>query len=72
MMQNLDRTYTDPRLEAMVRKVNEDLDAVEPAALSGYFSSTLVDCIEDLVAESLSASVRRTGTGETMAVRQIW
>lgn len=72
MMQNLSVTYSDPEVAKLVRKVNEDLDAVTAEALPAYVDSILVDQIEDLVAVSIGSETRRAADGDDIVAQRRW
>ena len=72
MMRSLSQAYADPTLAAMVRKVNEELDAVAPEALPAYVSTTLVAQIEDLIALLMGAAEQRAADDENMVAQRRW
>jgi len=72
MMSNLSQSYADPKLAALVGKLNEDLDAVAPEALPGYVSSTLIDRIEDLIAATMGTSEQRAADDGNVAAQRRW
>ncbi|MBR0974634.1 HAD hydrolase-like protein [Bradyrhizobium japonicum] len=72
MMGNLGVTYSDPKVASLVRKVNEELDAVAPGALPAYVDTTLVDQIEDLIAVSIGSEGRRAGDDDGVADQRRW
>jgi NAD-dependent SIR2 family protein deacetylase len=72
MMSSLAAKYPDPKVAALVRKVNEDLDAVAPEALRNYVESVLIDRIEDLIAVSIGSDNRRAGDDEAVAALRRW
>jgi hypothetical protein len=72
IMRNLPATYSDSKVADLVRKVNEELDAVAPEALPNYVESVLVDQIEDLIAVSVGSAGRRAADDETIAALRRW
>jgi hypothetical protein len=67
MMTNL---YSDPKVAALVRKVNQELDAVAPEALLSYVDSVLIDQIDDLIA--VSAGSEGSNNGDSVSVERRW
>ena len=72
MMGSLSKSYADPELAEMVRKLNEELDAVAPEELPGYFSGRLIDRIEDLIAASVGSSGQRAADDENVVALRSW
>ncbi|MDI3561352.1 HAD hydrolase-like protein [Bradyrhizobium sp. Arg816] len=72
MMANLGVTYSDPKVASLVRKVNEELDAVGPAALPAHVDNILVNQIEDLIAVSIGSEGRRAGDDDGVANQRRW
>jgi phosphoglycolate phosphatase-like HAD superfamily hydrolase/NAD-dependent SIR2 family protein deacetylase len=70
MMTNLAATYSDPKVAALVRKVNHELDAVAPEALPSYVDSVLIDQIDDLIAVSVGSE--GSNNGDSVSVDRRW
>jgi len=70
MMMNLAATYSDPKVAALVRQVNQELDAVAPGALPSYVDSVLIDQIDDLIAMSVGSE--GSNNGDSVSVDRRW
>jgi phosphoglycolate phosphatase-like HAD superfamily hydrolase/NAD-dependent SIR2 family protein deacetylase len=70
MMTNLAATYSDTKVAALVRKVNQELDAVAPEALLSYVDSVLIDQIDDLIAVSVGSE--GSNNADSVSVERRW